>query len=40
LKLEHFEKIFKILKKRFIFIDDIEITIEANPENITKENLL
>jgi oxygen-independent coproporphyrinogen-3 oxidase len=27
------------LKKKFGFADNIEITIEANPENITKENL-
>jgi coproporphyrinogen III oxidase-like Fe-S oxidoreductase len=39
LKLKYFEKFFKALKKKFGFADNIEITIEANPENITKENL-
>jgi coproporphyrinogen III oxidase-like Fe-S oxidoreductase len=39
LSLKHFEKIFKALREKFEFADDIEITIESNPENITLENL-
>jgi coproporphyrinogen III oxidase-like Fe-S oxidoreductase len=38
--LSQIERILNTLKEKFIFADDIEITIEVNPENITKENLI
>jgi oxygen-independent coproporphyrinogen-3 oxidase len=36
---KHFQEIFKTLKNSFVFADDIEITVETNPENITLLNL-
>ncbi|MDR2640513.1 MAG: hypothetical protein LBC61_04280 [Candidatus Peribacteria bacterium] len=40
MKPEYLERIFETLHRNFEFASDIEITIEANPENITKENLV
>ena len=39
LKEKHFKKIFESLKSRFIFEQNIEITIESTPNNITSKNL-
>jgi oxygen-independent coproporphyrinogen-3 oxidase len=36
LSVQHFEKIFNQLKKYFYW-DDAEITVECNPEDVTKE---
>ena len=37
---KQFESIFKTLRDNFIFTDDAEITIEANPGTVSYENLL
>jgi oxygen-independent coproporphyrinogen-3 oxidase len=37
---KQFESIFKSLRDNFIFTDDAEITIEANPGTVSYENLL
>ncbi|MGB4845229.1 MAG: radical SAM family heme chaperone HemW [Ferruginibacter sp.] len=34
------KKLFDILQQRFVFADDIEITLEANPDDITDEKLV
>ncbi|HPQ08925.1 MAG TPA: radical SAM family heme chaperone HemW [Bacteroidia bacterium] len=36
LSVQHFEKIFNQLKKYFYW-DDVEITVECNPEDVSKE---
>lgn len=38
LSIKHLDKIFKSLYSEFIVDSDIEITLEANPENVSKEN--
>lgn len=40
LKIENLEKILKILKNNYWFDKDIEISLEATPITINKENLL
>lgn len=40
LTLEQFTQIFEVLKNKFTFSDDIEISIETTPENVTIENLI
>ncbi len=40
LKISQFENIFKILREKFIFSQNIEISIETTPENVTKENII
>ena len=39
LNIEDLEQIFGALHSRFIFAEDIEITLEANPDDITDEKL-
>jgi oxygen-independent coproporphyrinogen-3 oxidase len=39
LSIKQFENIFKIMKFKYIFDENIEISIEATPITITKENL-
>lgn len=34
------KKLFDVLQQRFVFADDIEITLEANPDDITDEKLV
>jgi len=36
---ENLRQIFTALQNRFVFADDIEITLEANPDDITEEKL-
>lgn len=40
LSLEQFEQIFFSLKNKYIFNDNIEISIETTPENVTEKNLI
>jgi oxygen-independent coproporphyrinogen III oxidase len=37
---DELQLLFNALKNRFEFVDDIEITLEANPDDITDEKLL
>jgi len=39
LEKEHLIKIFKTLRQKFKFSDDIEITIESTPNNITQKKI-
>ena len=39
LTTEELKMIFEALQQRFVFADDIEITLEANPDDITDEKL-
>lgn len=39
LNTDELKMIFEALSKRFVFADDIEITLEANPDDITEEKL-
>ena len=39
LNADDLKQIFGALHERFVFADDIEITLEANPDDITDENL-
>ncbi len=39
LQIEELKKIFEALHKRFVFSNDIEITLEANPDDITGHKL-
>ncbi len=39
LNITDLERIFEALHKRFVFADDIEITLEANPDDITDSKL-
>ena len=39
LSIDELKIIFEALHKRFVFDDDIEITLEANPDDITDEKL-
>ena len=39
LNIEELKIIFEALQKRFVFADDIEITLEANPDDITNKKL-
>jgi oxygen-independent coproporphyrinogen-3 oxidase len=39
LSIEELKIIFEALQKRFVFADDIEITLEANPDDITDTKL-
>ncbi|MEP7237077.1 MAG: radical SAM family heme chaperone HemW [Ferruginibacter sp.] len=39
LSIDELELIFNALHDRFVFADDIEITLEANPDDITEEKL-
>lgn len=40
LTIDDLKQIFDALHKRFVFIDDCEITLEANPDDITEVKLL
>lgn len=40
LSISQFEKIFYALKQKFIFSENIEISIESTPENVSLENLV
>ena len=40
LSLKQLEKIFIALKSKFIFSDNIEISLESTPDKITKQNLI
>jgi oxygen-independent coproporphyrinogen III oxidase len=40
LTIDELKIIFEALQKRFVFSDDIEITLEANPDDISDEKLL
>lgn len=40
LTIDDLQLIFDALQKRFVFSDDIEITLEANPDDITGEKLI
>jgi oxygen-independent coproporphyrinogen-3 oxidase len=39
LSIEELSMIFTALQNRFVFTDEIEITLEANPDDITEEKL-
>jgi oxygen-independent coproporphyrinogen-3 oxidase len=39
LSINHFENVFLALYTKFRFTKNIEITLEANPCDITRENL-
>jgi oxygen-independent coproporphyrinogen-3 oxidase len=39
LKIDELKLIFEALHKRFVFADDVEITLEANPDDITGTKL-
>jgi oxygen-independent coproporphyrinogen-3 oxidase len=39
LSIDELKIIFEALQKRFVFADDIEITLEANPDDITEAKL-
>jgi oxygen-independent coproporphyrinogen-3 oxidase len=39
LQIDELKKIFEALHKRFVFSNDIEITLEANPDDITGHKL-
>ena len=40
LSIDDLQMIFGALQKKFVFADDIEITLEANPDDISPEKLL
>ena len=39
LSIDELKIIFEALQQRFVFADDIEITLEANPDDITETQL-